>query len=207
MEFLSQSWASQDILFRFYSVTHVSNWTFRLEQLWLVSNHERFALEWIIFFTTHKFYWLIRRFLLSYFFLKYLLFLRICTQAWFYSSCWFENIFFIWPFFPKIIYIFPDLLHFLLHLCFETSFIWNSNWLRSWSWLWLLRNSQEIKELNRSWSLFGIEIEAPVNDFLAFFTNFASVRNSIFLDLSENISHIFAIIECFSIQAFIESHS
>ena len=71
----------------------------------------------------------------------------------------------------------------------------------------MLRNSQEIKQLDSSWSLFWIEIEAPVNDFLAFVINFASVRNAIFFDLSEDISHILAIVECFSIQAFIEGHS
>ena len=64
-----------------------------------------------------------------------------------------------------------------------------------------------VEELYSSWSLLGIELKTPVDDFFALLTHLAFVGQTVLLDFPENLGHIFAIIESFAVEALIEGNS
>ena len=64
-----------------------------------------------------------------------------------------------------------------------------------------------VEEFYSSWSLLGIKLKAPVDDFFALLSHLTFIGQTVLLNFPENLGHIFAIIESFTVKALIEGHS
>ena len=200
---------TEKIFFCFEPVAHAAWGSRSIEHLRFVPENGGSSINYWLPFAILCLLRIVEGLLVTVFFLEYFFPFGVSGQPWLGLVGDLQNIVFSGLILPERVNVWPDFLHFLLEFDLEIH-IFNilerhSDRLSSRSFFSGWR--QVVKQLERGWSFFGIELKAPIDYFSAFFTNLRLIGQPFLFDLFVDISHVLSIVESFTIQTFIKGDS